>query len=103
MTPPRKVKVGPHRFSLYAAKGLVDAGCTGGCGEDTQSIVIDDDLGVTVEKETVLHELMHAIWHQTTLDRTYTDEQEEQVVWSLAPFILALLRENPRLVAYLTE
>jgi hypothetical protein len=99
---PQFVMVNPHSFELKVVPRLsTDAGVCGLCGEDDQRIAIDDDLGDTVEKETVLHELMHAIWHFTHLDKKYTDEDEEAVAWTMAPRLLALLRDNPELVAYL--
>lgn len=95
------MRVGPHVFDVRKARKLAEAGVVGICGEDSQEVRYDPDIGPSVLRETVLHELLHAVWHQTTLDRLYTDEQEEQVLWTLAPRLLALLRDNPELVMFL--
>lgn len=104
MKPPKRVRVGVHFYSVTSIKRLVNnAGVVGVCGEDTQEVGYDADLGAGVERETVLHELLHGSWHQTVLDKLYTDDQEEQVLWGLTPLILALLRDNPTLVKYLLQ
>jgi hypothetical protein len=103
MSMPDRAYVAPHWFTIKKVSKLSEAGTCGLTGEDTQDIAIDDALGRGVERETVLHELIHAMWHQTGLDRKFKDSDEEEVAWSLAPRILALLKHNPDLVSYLVE
>ena len=107
MKPPKAVRVGPHTYSVTLAPELSNAGASGLCGTDTQEVHIDAKLGPTVERETVLHELIHAIWAQTFLKRGYPDDSGggtgETIIDELAPRLLALLRDNPRLVTYLTS
>ncbi len=99
---PPAIIVAPHRFTVTYEDDLADnSQACGLCGEDKQQIHIDNDLGPTVERETVLHEVMHAIWHQTELDRKFKDSDEEMVAWTLAPRLLALLRDNEELVRWL--
>ena len=102
MSRPSKVFVSPHWVTVKVDPDLADrADVTGLCAEDKQEIIIDGDLGPTVERETLLHELLHQIWHMTEMDRKFKDSDEEAVVWSLAPRILALLRDNESLVEWL--
>ena len=107
MKPPKSVRVGPHDFSVTLAPELSNAGASGLCGTDTQEVHVDMKLGPTVERETVLHELLHAVWGQTFLSRRYPDNagdsEGEGIIDELAPRILALLRDNPRLITYLTS
>lgn len=94
----------PHWYDIFKEEGLATrAEACGLCGPDTQTIYIDAQLGETVEKETLLHEAMHGLWSQTELDKKYTDKDEERVIFTLAPRILALLRENPEFTEWLTE
>jgi hypothetical protein len=69
-----------------------------------QRIEIDTDLGPDQERDTLLHEICHAIvkltGHRHT---TLTDKQEEAVVGCLAYALLGVLRANPALVAWMTE
>ncbi len=101
---PKKLKIGHVVVTVIKEKGLGDkAGVAGICGEDTQTIHFDADLGPDIERETVLHESLHHIWHQSTLDKLFTDEQEEQVVWTLAPWLMQLIHDNPKFVEFLCQ
>ncbi len=101
---PSVVRVGPHTYTITSENGLSKtAGVTGVAGTETQTILIDSQLGDSVEQETVLHELLHAAWTQTLLDRKFSDEKEEDVIWTLAPRILALLKDNRSLVYWLLK
>jgi hypothetical protein len=100
--PPKYVKILHKWFKITFDPDLTRiADAAGVCGPDTQDVRIDGQLGRDTERETVLHELMHGIWNLTLLDRIYTEDQEEQVIWSLAPLLLTMLRDNPALVEYL--
>lgn len=101
---PPRVKIGHKWFTLTEDKGLTSvAEVTGVCGADTQEIRIDGDLGDDTRRETVLHELLHGVWNLTLLEKLYSAEQAEQVIYALSPFILGMLQDNPDLVLYLTE
>ena len=53
------------------------------------------------EQMTVLHEVLHAAWAATGLD-DQTCDHEEVIVSTLAPVLLAVIRDNPDLIKYLT-
>lgn len=55
------------------------------------------------ERDTLMHEAMHAIFNMTGLDSIFSDVDAEDYVSRLTPAILTLLRDNPGLVEYLTE
>lgn len=101
---PKSIKVGPYEFTLVKDKWLgpiaQNAGVT---GTDVERIHIATGLSKGMERDTVLHEALHAVWTQTALDRKYDEEAEEEAIWQLSPRILALLRDNPELVEYLTS
>lgn len=107
MKPPKAVRVGPHVFSVSLLPELSNAGAAGLTGTDTQEIHVDAKLGPTVEREVVVHELLHAVWGQTFLTRRFpdngSDSEGEGIICELAPRLLALLRDNPRLLTYLTS
>lgn len=89
----------PHLFVVaYDEQFASVTSTTGACMEDDQRILLEPNLGRSVELETLTHEGLHAVWHQTELDRVYTDEQEEQVVWTLAPRIMSFIQDNPKLI-----
>ena len=104
MKPPAKVKVGHKWFRIVRDLDLAGAaGAVGVCGPDTQEVRYDGRLGAGTERETILHELLHGAWNMTTLDRIYDADMEENILYSLSPLIVGLLRDNPPLVRYLLE
>jgi len=99
-----KITLSPHVFTVYVRKGLAaESEAVGLTLPETQNIYLDADLGPGVERETLLHECLHGLWYSTQLERKFKDDQEEDVIYTLAPRILALLRDNPELVKWLTE
>ena len=78
------------------------------------TIYIRPDLPPMVERETLLHEVMHAAyyvagnpfgWMNLAPDDDEDREMslEEQTIRFTSPLILSVLRDNPDLVAYLTQ
>ena len=104
MKPPRRVLVSPFVVEVTFARVLPDA--SGTCSPDHGSIVLSEEQQAEAQqRDTVLHELLHTVIAQglgaplKELDKA----AEEMVVGFLAPRILGLLRDNPKLVEYLTE
>ena len=54
-------------------------------------ITISRDASVQMQKETLLHEILHAIEHQSGLDIP------EAVISALSVGIFGVMRDNPRL------
>jgi hypothetical protein len=104
--------VGHVKYDIQTEPGLTAiTGTSGTCGQDVQRVLIDDQLGKDQERETVLHELMHAIFYATGTHHyleaiekdTDYKELEEKVIQPVSARVLELLRDNPKLVAYLLE
>lgn len=103
---PRKVLVSPHTFEVKVDNAACDAmGANGYCATDTNTIMLSDANADSQVQETLLHECLHAIWSQTRLGIHWPDRDEdspgEQIIQSLTPRLLALLKDNPKLVEYL--
>ena len=104
LKPPKKVRVGPFVYEITPIKEMGATDQAGGVDLSGQAIIYDPGLHSMQERDTILHELLHCIIFQTPLRKTITDqEEEERLVWTLSPRILALLRDNPQFVKYLTE
>lgn len=101
-TPVKWVEVGPFRYELYFSPVPLD-GYSGLM--DTNSRTISIDGTVRDQRETVLHEVLHAIIDLTGLRTGAKDEAievtEEKLVSALSPWILTTLEANPKLVAFL--
>lgn len=107
MNPPRGVLLGPHHYTIRTdaeTRELLRAeGKLGDTHPDRHLIRIDlDGRPHTAVADTLLHEVLHAIWNQTPLDATEKLEyHEEVIIQALTPWLLGALRDNPDLVTYL--
>lgn len=104
---PKKVKIGPHKYRIgYGPLKGEGADQIGVCHTHRAEIHIKEGLARTIEQESLLHEILHAIWSAQGLDNSDNKDglvKEEQAVAALAPGILAVLKNNLELVKYLLE
>lgn len=104
MSLPKRVLVAPHWYELQHDEESMNAvDLFGHCDNDNGVIRYSKKQSFSQLQETVVHELIHALLFQTELEHLFNDDQKEQLCRGLAPRILALLQQNPRLVAWLTE
>jgi hypothetical protein len=100
--PPRSVYVSPFTYSVQEVLGLPDSG---NMDADRLRILVQKDQPLMSKRDTALHELIHATLSQGMSHRLKEIDKdlEEELVAHLAPRILAMLRDNPEFVKYLTE
>jgi hypothetical protein len=67
------------------------------CEDQTQTIKIADDMAHGLERDTLLHEAIHAIDYCMQLNMS------ERQVCGLGTAVYALLADNPDLVKYIME
>lgn len=95
MERPRVIELAGRRIlidsSAESTLQLADAGCSGQSDLTLDVIRIRDDLSEEQWHETLLHELLHFVWHVTALPHLL-DDQEETVVRSLAPWLSMIVR-----------
>lgn len=108
MKPPAQVRIGSKVLPLKADSAACKAGgVTGQALIDDFYVIYDDHRPGEVLKDSILHELVHVIWSETSLCLRFPDagneSDGEHIIRDLTPRLLALLRDNPRLVQYLTE
>ena len=110
MKKPKKVAVGHVVYDIREEDRLSEiTGTSGTCGQDVQVILIDTQLGPDQERETVLHELLHAIFYATSASKMLEElekvadvkDLEERFIQPVAGRLLEVLRDNPGLVEYL--
>lgn len=104
--PPASILIGHAYFDVQFDEHLnEDSDAVGLTGPETQRILLDPKLGPDVERETVLHECLHGVFFQAglRLEPWHRDKVEEKIIWSIAPRILSLLKDNGELLEYLTE
>jgi hypothetical protein len=56
------------------------------------------------ERDTLLHEVLHAVCYESGLSLVLGigDEDEERIIRILAPWLLTVIRDNPHLIEQLT-
>lgn len=102
-TLPHHVRVGAHRYQVTTDSAIGDRGANGETYRERCQVVMNPNLAPTMEREVLLHELLHAVWGAgalVSIDHP-ASAVEEQVCHALAPPLLQLLRDNPELLAYL--
>lgn len=70
---------------------------------DQQILMNSKTMGWSHQRAVLLHEVLHGIIILTSQDDRFRPKGEEAIVESLSVALVALLRENPHLVAWLTE
>lgn len=102
--PPEYIRIGPARYEIKStksaiseARGQVLEHASGVCFNDQGVIVLDPDLGMTQMQETLTHEVLHAVFYLAGID------DDEDPVRRIAPYVLMLLQQNPKLIDYLVS
>lgn len=109
---PAAIIVGPYRYEVTAdelARLRVEHAeqkvLSGHSDHDALRINVDTGPAVAADtsRDTVLHEVLHAIAFLSGLSSDWGTQREEEIVRRLSPLLLDVLRRNPALVAYLLE
>ena len=98
--PPASITVGPYRYGVTVDDARIPPDLYGLCDKGKHVVALHPDQSAVRLRSTLMHELLHALCDLTGVD---DDKAEERIVTVLAPALLALLRENPRLLEWLTE
>lgn len=106
---PHSVKVGPHTYKIVRKRGemnqkridMAERDLVGQCDHAILQITVDPDLANGAQKDTLLHEVLHAVYNVVGAEGQKL--AEEETIVRLTPTLLDTLQRNPGLVAYLTE
>lgn len=105
MTLPDTITVGLWVYHITRPTVILDDGgkpesSWGETSLDELTIAIRRDLVGDAEAETMLHEVLHAIGHQSGC-LPQDDDEEERIVKGLSSQLYLTLRQNPALLEYL--
>ena len=95
---PRYLKIGPFSYTVELHEGYWnkdDVRVYGEVDERSATINLDVDASPEVVRDSILHEIIHAILMMY-------DKDDEDLVRLLAPMLLQVMRDNPKLVLALT-
>ncbi len=114
---PRTVKIGPHVYRILYSKESWKKYAPTQRRRDNYGITLAEQcvilintkrLNLSQMRDTVLHEVLHAIFAlhgfaTMPIDVPETTDLEEVIVLLLAPNVLNVMRENPHLLEWLTD
>lgn len=89
---PEKVYVGPHVFDVVWERMEENYGDV---NFETNAIRLTPGMAASRTLEVLVHEVTHALLYAASLP----EDVEERAVVVLAPALIALIRDNPELVA----
>lgn len=104
-TIPRTIKVGPHVYTVVRATAEDKPDILGHADFDAMEIVLRKGLRTTKLKEILLHELLHCCTYPS-FTGVYEENEKytpEDIVNAVAPPLLQMLKDNPKLVEFLTK
>lgn len=97
--PPTRVKVGPYGYRVTLIPPGGDT--LGLCHLDSLTIQVQENQPLDIERDTVLHEVLHACLALTGHNLVLGADAEEALIRALSPILLHTLRRNKRLRRYL--
>lgn len=95
----KSVKVGPTDFSIEYVP--LNDEIFGDFSYINSRIRIEENLKGTALVDTVLHEILHAIWKLGQLKDKREDE--ERAVAIMATYLTQVLRDNPNMLTWLKK
>jgi hypothetical protein len=114
---PDEVKLGPHTFKIYWSQThwnrltLEEDGLgrlVGRTHHPKCEIYIKPGMSLSQSRDTLLHEILHVLIG-TGVGLNYrvaiaeNADLEEAIVATVTPWLLGVLRDNPAVLAYLTD
>ena len=101
---PREVWIGPFKWSVETF--TEDIGVHGSVDVHNQIIKVAVNQVPQQQKDTFLHELLHAIMHTNGLAHRFGASEtvdEEDVCWGLAPWLYGVTKTNPTLFEWIAN
>ncbi len=95
---PKQVKVGAYIYKIIPMKEFSGSGHCGTCNNETLEIRVRTTLSPAQVKNTLLHEILHAVYYHQGMGDS---EGEEVVVNGIANGLQMVFHDNPILKRYL--
>lgn len=89
-----RLKIGYKNFTLSFVNNVDKDGSCGECDYDKGKIKIKKGLCPNDKSNTVLHEILHAIFHVQGLNLGY--KKDERIVLSMTNGLILFMQENPK-------
>jgi Zn-dependent peptidase ImmA (M78 family) len=98
----KSIRIGYRTYQIKAWTDLelVTTESYGQCDKQRGIIYVCTHLDDVVIADTLLHEVLHAVWHEYGLQ---DDDREERIVHTLASGLIQVMRDNPQVIRYLLK
>lgn len=95
---PATVKIGGFTWKIEEHQGVAEeGGVFGSTHSHTQKIFIEPGLTQQKKEQTLLHEILHAIWWQSGLNARYKNDKtiiEEEITQAIGHGLYQVLKDN---------
>lgn len=99
---PNQVRVMGRIYKiLFVGDCTIEHENLGQCDHKKLTIAIQDHQAPVEEADTLLHEILHAIWHQMSINCGPLDE--EPIVRRMTSGFMQVFLDNPELLKYLSS
>lgn len=99
---PKKIKVDHLTYTITLDPGIGDIGHFGLCNSNDQIIRLYSKMNKERMKETLLHEVLHAIYYSRGMRQVPNESlTEELIVDQIGVGLITVLNNNPELRKYL--
>jgi Zn-dependent peptidase ImmA (M78 family) len=97
----KRIKVGCFTYDIVVAQVRASDN-HGETDRSNKEIFLSDCGNIEVVKETLLHELLHALLEDAQEFGIFADDNhEERLIRLLSPKLMSVMLDNPKLVEYL--
>lgn len=107
---PKRIKVGANWWTISFEENLADnrsQGLYGQVREQESEIALNPNQSYSQARDTVLHEVMHAIKTHTLIGHPEAVESwsdlDETIALSYTPYLLMVIQDNPGLIDWLQK
>jgi hypothetical protein len=99
---PQRLRVGPFDYTVqsWPSREASAAERFGECDRFNNVIRVRDDISEQRSAETMIHEILHAVWDTQGLG---DNDAEERIVTCLALGLSQVIRDNPDFVAWMQQ
>ena len=105
---PASVQVGPYVYTIVADTARIEE-CEKESREELFGMTLHKSLEIIVQptaadmviRETLLHEVLHAVLYNTGIADRMTEKTEEHLIRALSPALFVLLRDNKNFLGYI--
>ena len=98
----KSIRIGYRTYKIkeWSEAELVTTESFGQCDKQRGIIYVCAHLDPVVVADTLLHEILHAVWHEYGCQ---DDDREERIVHTLASGLIQVMRDNPSAIRYLLK